>query len=112
MNKRETNHKRVTTRARLFKTQSGICVYCGREIKGKPSLDHIVPVDICTKEDLEIMGDNNFVVCCKRCNKSKGNRVIFSNLFDREIYPILLDIPYFFRYTYITYNHKDRKGKK
>lgn len=102
---RETHSKRISLRARLFKEQNGICGYCGRKIKGKPSLDHIIPLDL-MEENFE--HPENYIVTCIPCNKRKGNSVVFSSLEDRKVYP-MLDIPYFFRASEIQYNHKDRK---
>ena len=100
---REEHKFRITTREMIFKEQGGICIYCKKPIVGKPSLDHIIPI-----EHHEPYADGNYVVTCIPCNKRKGNRIVFSNLFDREIYPII-DIPYFFKWDYIqTNNFKER----
>ena len=103
---RENAKNRISRRERLLAEQNRICGYCDREIIGKGSLDHIVP--------LILGGDNseeNFIVTCEKCNKAKGDYIIFTNLFDRLIYPVL-DIPYFFRYNEIISNgYKDNKKK-
>lgn len=101
---REHHAKRIDIRAKLYVEQDGTCVYCHRKIVGKPSLDHIVPVDALD----DPLGDENLVVTCVACNKRKGNHTVFLNLYDKEYYP-MIDIPYFFQARYIQYNHKDRK---
>ena len=103
--KREDHITRVISRNRLWHHQKGICVYCGKKVKAEnASLDHIIPVNHI--EENTNYGDSNLVMCCKRCNFQKHDYIVFSNLEDRIIYP-LIDIPYFFRYGYITRNFKD-----
>jgi len=102
---REDHAKRISLRARLFKQQNGVCGYCKRKITGKPSLDHIIPLN---HMDENLEHPENYIVTCIACNKRKGDSIIFSNLFDKEVYPIV-DIPYFFRSSEIQYNYKDRK---
>lgn len=103
---REDAKTRISTRTRLWKEQKGICPYCKKYHKlEKCSLDHIFPVD---KMDVPL-GEANLIVCCKRCNKNKGNHIVFSNLYDREIY-ILIDVPTIFQYEYITGTKKIRKN--
>lgn len=101
---RESSKFRIKKRKELFEKQKGVCVYCNELITGKPELDHIIPV-----VHGNGIGEDNFVVCCKRCNKNKGSYIVFSLLYDRVIYPII-DIPYFFRSSYITKN-KFKGGK-
>ena len=99
---REDHKIRIETRRRLWLEQNKVCVYCLEKIPiEKASLDHIIPVD-CLEESL---GEANLAVCCKKCNYNKGNHMIFTNLMDRTIYP-MVDIPYFFRYNYITKTKK------
>lgn len=102
---RESGTFRISMRAKLFKSQNGICGYCHRKIKGKPSLDHIIPLNAMEENDCHL---DNYIVTCIACNKRKGDRIVFSNLFDKEIYPII-DVPYFFRINEIQYNFKDKK---
>lgn len=101
---RESHEKRINMREKLVKEQNNICPYCKKPIQGKASIDHIVPVD---RLD-EAQGDENLLATCIGCNKRKGNHIVVLNLFDREYYP-LVDIPYFFHYNDIIYNHKDKK---
>ena len=103
---REDHKVRIETRHRLFKEQKGVCVYCEKKIPiEKASLDHIIPVHY-----LEVnIGENNLVMCCKRCNKNKGNMFIFTNLFDRIIYPIQI-IPTIYQDYYIHSTAKVRKS--
>lgn len=105
---RETREFRIDTRNRLHKEQNGVCVYCKKEIKGKPSLDHIIPLDLMEENEQHI---ENYVVCCQSCNKNKANHIVFSNLTDREIYP-LIDVDYYFRVKEIIKNFKDRDSFK
>lgn len=99
---REAHTVRIETRNRLWKEQNKKCAYCGKEIPpGKASLDHIIPV---IKLD-EAIGEENLIVCCKSCNKNKGDHVIFMNIYDKVFYP-MVDIPYFFRAKYIQTNNK------
>lgn len=95
---REEHQNRIETRLALWKKQKGICVYCQKPIPyHKASLDHIIPV-VYLEENI---GPENLIMCCKFCNKNKLDHIIFTNLFDREIY-FIIDIPVFFRYDYIT----------
>lgn len=105
---RESHDFRTSTRARLFKEQKGVCVYCKRPIKGKPSLDHVIPLHHMEENDEHL---ENYVVTCIGCNKRKGDLIVFSNLADREIYP-MIDTPYFFRVYDIQFNNKDIKNAK
>lgn len=54
-------------RSRLFKRDSGQCVYCGS--KKNLTVDHVIPKSR--------GGDNswtNLVTCCSPCNRKKGNK--------------------------------------
>jgi hypothetical protein len=97
---REDHKFRIDTREMIFKEQEGICVYCKKPIKGKPSMDHIIPVFI----GGNLYDKDNLVCCCVRCNKAKGDHIVFSSLEDKEIYPMIQEIPYFFRASYIQTN--------
>lgn len=106
---RETAKFRIEKREELFKEQEGKCGYCREEIKGKPSLDHIIPLVLCTEDDNH---EDNYIVTCPKCNKNKADYIIFCNLFDREFYPVI-DVPYFFRLDYIQRNKpKTKRGSK
>ena len=102
---RESHEFRTSIRHKLFKEQNGICVYCKKQIKDKPSLDHVIPLDLMDDNEQHI---ENYVVCCQKCNKNKANYIVFSNLTDREIYPII-DVDYYFRVKQIINNFKDRR---
>jgi hypothetical protein len=105
MGKREEAKFRVNTRERLRIEQGNRCRYCDCEItRETASLDHVIPVDALEEE--EDHNPNNYVTTCKTCNINKGNYIVFSNIDDRIVYPII-DVPYFFRWDYIqTNNHK------
>ena len=105
---REHHDFRVKLRSKLCKEQNGICGYCKKPIKGQPSLDHIIPLDAMEEND---QNPENYIVTCVACNKRKGNHLIFTNLLDGEIYP-MVDVPYFFHVYDIQYNHKDIKNQK
>ena len=101
---REDHKVRISTRLELWEKQNHKCVYCNRTIsKEQASLDHIIPIDEMSQEDVRILGKNNLIVCCKRCNKEKLNYIVFTNLYDRIVYPII-NIPYFFQLNYIQRN--------
>lgn len=101
---RESSEFRITMRTKKYKEQEGICAYCNELIYGKPSLDHVIPV---------YQGgdsyDENFVVCCPKCNISKLDYIVFTNLEDRIIYP-MISMPFIFKWNYITTNNF--KGEK
>lgn len=103
---RESKEFRVSTRNRLLKEQDFRCYYCNRKLKkGGESLDHVIPVI-----ELDEHNDDNYVVACFVCNKSKGNQIVFTNLYDRIVYPIV-DTPYFFHADEIIYNYRDKRRK-
>lgn len=98
---RESHEFRISTREKLWKEQGGRCSYCNKTItKEQASLDHVCPINLTKKTNYDI---NGYVVTCKRCNKEKDNHIIFTNLYDRIVYP-LVDIPYFFQSNYIQRN--------
>ena len=102
---RENHKDRINFRKEKWIEQHGICEYCKSHVAlDKASLDHIIPVDLLD----ESLGKENLVMCCKKCNKSKGNHIIFVNLFDKEYYH-MVNIPYFFQANYIQKNFKDKK---
>ena len=97
---REDHKFRIETRERLWEEQDHKCGYCDREItKEKASLDHIIPVIHAQEAYMK----DNFIVACKRCNKEKLDYIVFTNLFDKLIYPVI-DVPYFFQAKYIQTN--------
>jgi CRISPR/Cas system Type II protein with McrA/HNH and RuvC-like nuclease domain len=99
---REEASYRIKTRYRLWKEQNETCAYCDKKIPyDKASLDHIIPVFHME----EISGPENLIVSCKKCNKNKGNMIVYTNLYDRVIYPIV-DAPYVF---YDYYIHSTKK---
>jgi len=97
---RESHEFRIQKRKELYEAQNGICGLCNRPIKGEPSLDHVIPLSL----GAELYQEGNYICTCIRCNKAKGDRVIFTNLFDGLIYPIV-DVPRFFRADYIQTNN-------
>ena len=105
MEKRESHEFRKSTRARLAKEQGNVCAYCKRPIKGKPSLDHIIPLNAMEENDAH---EENYIVSCVPCNKRKGDYIVFSLLSDRMIYP-MIEVPFFFRAKEIQFNFKDKK---
>ena len=105
---REEASYRIHMREKRYHEQNGICVYCGTYVNiSEASLDHIIPVDFLD----EISDESNLVMCCKECNYYKGNHIVFTNLYDRIIYPSV-PIPYVFRWSYIIKNFKDIKCLK
>jgi CRISPR/Cas system Type II protein with McrA/HNH and RuvC-like nuclease domain len=108
MPKRENHQHRINMRKHLYEKQNGVCVYCKRIIVyEKCSLDHIIPV---VHLDSNI-GDDNLAMSCKYCNINKGDQIVFSNLYDHEIYPIV-DVPMIFQWKYIITNFKDKRKMK
>lgn len=49
--------------------QNNICYYCNKEIIGKKTIDHKIPVSKGGTNDKE-----NLVLCCVHCNSQKGNK--------------------------------------
>lgn len=106
--KREEHKDRIRIRHEKWKEQKGICVYCKKQVKpDKASLDHIIPV---IRLD-DMSDDSNLVVCCKSCNVNKGDHIIFTNMYDKEIYP-MVDIPYIFHANRIIKNYRDQRKTK
>lgn len=104
--KRESSKKRVSMRKELYFLQQGQCPYCKQSISpDKASLDHIIPVD---KMD-GLSHKENLIMCCKKCNRNKGNHIVFSLLLDRNIYP-MVDVEAFFRVNEIINHTKIRKS--
>jgi 5-methylcytosine-specific restriction endonuclease McrA len=56
---------------RIYKNQSGLCKYCGKEVGNKFHVDHVNPIS---------RGGSNFpdnlVISCQFCNDSKGNKLL------------------------------------
>lgn len=102
---RESKEFRINTRKELVKKQNNICAYCRKPMKYS-TLEHIIPVN--GSEESYENNPDNFIAVCKSCNVSKGDHIIFSNLYDKEIY-IMIDVPYFFRANYI---QKNKRGIK
>lgn len=101
---RDSHKNRIEKRANLFKHQKGICGYCHKPIKDKPSLDHIIPIVLGGDNSIE-----NSIVCCKNCNYHKHDYIVFSSVYDKMVYPII-DVPFFFRVKEIVSNgHKENK---
>lgn len=53
-----------------YRRQKGRCYYCGRELKQKYQVDHVVPLD---RGGLNT--PDNLVVACKVCNGRKSNKL-------------------------------------
>ena len=105
--KREEHKVRISTREKLWKEAKGVCPYCNKKVPlEKASLDHIIPVN--QIEENTNYGPENLTFCCKSCNKMKLDYIVFTNLYDRIVYPIV-DIPYFFQARYIQFNKRDLK---
>lgn len=72
--------RRAERRQRLIDAAGTPCAYCHRIMRpGEPTLDHVVPR--CRG------GQNhawNLVVCCKRCNNAKADRLIHEIGFGRR----------------------------
>ena len=103
---REDAKTRISTRERLWREQDQICVYCKKKIQYKDaSLDHVIPVVHLSYN----IGSENLVVAHKRCNINKGDHIIFTNLFDKEIYP-LVDVPVVFQDYFIHSTKKIRQN--
>lgn len=101
---REEHNLRIFTRKQLYKEQNKICIYCGKKISYEnASLDHIIPV-LHLEENI---GINNLVMCCKKCNKNKDSYFVFTNLFDKIIYP-MISIPVIFQDRFIHNTKKIR----
>ena len=54
----------------VWKRDKGLCGICGRDVKGKWHLDHIIPI---SKGGLHSY--NNVQVSHPRCNLQKGNKI-------------------------------------
>lgn len=92
-------------RKKKYIQQEGVCCYCGSWIHyEKASLDHVIPVELLDS----ISDESNLVMCCKDCNYNKGGYIVFTNLYDRVVYP-MIEIPYVFKWKYIITNFKDEK---
>lgn len=101
---RETHQDRINLRKKKWKEQQGVCGYCNRPVALEhASLDHIIPVEALD----ENLGEANLIMTCKRCNRMKGNHIVYTNLFDKLVYP-MVEVPYFFQWSNIIKNFKDK----
>ncbi len=55
----------------IYWKQNGKCAYCDKELNGKFSIDHILPVSRGGTN-----WPNNIALCCSSCNSSKNNKTI------------------------------------
>lgn len=55
-------------RDRLSEAQNHRCCYCGADVRGNATLDHVKPIAFGGKNR-----DANFVVACEPCNKARGH---------------------------------------
>ena len=53
-----------------YRSQSGKCWHCGKQLKGKYEVDHLIPLD---KGGTN--WPNNIVCACRKCNRSKGAKL-------------------------------------
>jgi 5-methylcytosine-specific restriction endonuclease McrA len=64
-------HFGKTDLVRIYAVQSGQCIYCKRELRGRYHVDHIIPL---------VRGGSNHpenIACaCERCNLSKGSKLL------------------------------------
>ena len=58
-----------TIRNYIFKRDNGICQYCGKKLKSKFHVDHVIPF---IKSGLDEV--NNFVLACSECNIKKRDK--------------------------------------
>jgi 5-methylcytosine-specific restriction endonuclease McrA len=59
---------RRSTRDQILLAWDYRCAYCGEELGGKPTIDHVVP-----KARGGLTVPSNLVACCMACNASKGH---------------------------------------
>lgn len=55
----------------VFKRDGGICRYCGKKLKSKFHIDHIIPFIKGGADEIE-----NFALACLECNFKKGNKTL------------------------------------
>jgi len=59
------------SRRRVFHRDSYTCCYCGKKIKDKPTIDHIIPKSKGGRTDYL-----NVVTSCTKCNFKKGDKTL------------------------------------
>lgn len=102
---REDHELRRATRRRLWEEQNKTCIYCENIIPYQSaSLDHIIPV-VHLEENI---GIDNLIMSCKKCNKAKDSFFVFTNLYDKIIYP-MISIPIIFQDRFIHNTKKIRR---
>lgn len=62
-------HKRQRFRERLSEAQNHRCAYCGRNIKKRATVDHIIPL----VHGGEPLSPDNAVAACRKCNERRGS---------------------------------------
>ncbi len=68
------------SRRAVFARDNGLCQYCG---KAAESLDHVVPRSRGGEHEW-----TNVVACCRRCNTTKGDRLLSESTFKLRTAPI------------------------
>lgn len=70
-------------RARLYKEQRGVCLYCGDKMlpngnePKSATFDHVIPRSFLHKSIRRPVGQfNDKVLVCKECNLTRGNRTV------------------------------------
>lgn len=63
--------KRISSSIRnyIFKRDRGICQYCGKKLKSKFHIDHIIPFIKGGSDEID-----NFVLSCSKCNSRKKDK--------------------------------------
>lgn len=69
--KRRRNKSRRKHKQKLWKSSPHTCFYCEKPlIYEEATLDHVVPLSRGGTNNI-----TNLVICCKVCNKAKGNKL-------------------------------------
>ena len=55
----------------LLIAQNYACVYCGKQMGNKPTIDHILPVSHGGNNE-----KGNLIYCCQSCNSKKGHKLL------------------------------------
>jgi len=55
----------------IWRKTGGMCWYCGKDLFGKMTIDHVQPLLLGGTDDID-----NLVPCCKSCNSSKCGRTV------------------------------------
>ena len=78
------NYKKIVEQ--LKKENMNKCNICGREFSEEclPEIDHIIPVSLGGSDDI-----NNLQLVCSFCNRRKGNKIVYEQLFEMCIKKIV-----------------------